>query len=87
MKIAPIYDPEQRRETPQAEQVDLHVIFLVGTLLWLIPSIAFAAMFFLHGSFHREFMICIWGLIFGISGLVWELYNRHLYRLLALMQQ
>ncbi|TCD54072.1 DUF2530 domain-containing protein [Alloscardovia theropitheci] len=87
MKIAPIFDPEKRRETPQAEQVDLHIIFLIGTIFWLILAIIFGSFFLIQGIYGDRFMICIWGIIIGVLGLIWELYNRHLYRLVALMQQ
>ncbi len=87
MKIAPIFDPEQRRETPQAEQVDLHIIFLVGTILWLIAALIFGGFWLFAGTFYNEFIVCVWGIVIGAMGLVWELYNRHVYRLVALMQQ
>ncbi|WP_418969015.1 DUF2530 domain-containing protein [Alloscardovia omnicolens] len=87
MKITPIFDPEHRRETPQAEQVDLHIIFMVGTVLWLCAALVCGILFLWKGLLHYEFIISIWGLSIGILALIWETYNRHIYRLVALMQQ
>ncbi|MFD0705470.1 DUF2530 domain-containing protein [Alloscardovia venturai] len=87
MKIAPIFDPEQRKPAPHAEQVDLHVIFLVGTIVWLLAGVYCAFRFFTAGIHYHEMLVCAWGVAFGIAGLIWEIYHRQMYRLVALMQQ
>ncbi|WP_018143239.1 DUF2530 domain-containing protein [Alloscardovia criceti] len=88
MKIAPIFDPEKRREAPQAEQVDLHVVFAIGTGLWFLAAAVCGILYLLgDAAFQQRFIFCIWGMVIGILGLIWELNNRHIYRLLALMQQ
>ena len=87
MKITPIFDPEHRKATPQAEQVDLHIIFMVGTALWLCVALACGTLFLWKGVLYHECILTMWGLGIGVAAMSWEPYNRHIYRLLALMQQ
>ena len=39
MKFAPIYDPNARRTSPKPMQVDLHKVFIIGTICWAIALI------------------------------------------------
>lgn len=87
MKIAPIYDPEVRKPAPHAVQVDLRLIFGLGTILWSLAAIVCLALLILGFHVHKALFVCLCGVLIGILLLIWEYLHRKDYRLLAFFPQ
>lgn len=83
MKIAPIINPDARKDTPKALRVDLRKAFSVGTIIWLVLSILTAIFTFLHICNLFTALICFMGFLVGIALLIWEHFDRWDYRRLG----
>ncbi len=85
MKFAPIYDPNARRTSPKPMQVDLHKVFIIGTICWAIALIVSIIGFSMThtASFHQAVFICGCGVLVGIVLLIWEHFDRSDYRRLG----
>ncbi|WP_415324257.1 hypothetical protein [Bifidobacterium animalis] len=85
MKIAPIYDPTQRRPSPKSVQVDLRKAFIIGICCWVVALIVSIVVFSTaHSEMSRQSMfICSYGVLIGFALLVWEHFHRRDYRRLG----
>lgn len=84
MKIAPIYDPSARRESPKPVQVDLRKTFLGGTVLWAIALAVFLVLLACGKQHVLSYVIvCAAGTVIGIALLIWEHFDRWDYRRLG----
>lgn len=85
MKIAPIYDPAQRRPSPKPMQVDLRKAFIIGICCWVVALIVSIVGFSAtHSEMSRQMMfICSYGVVIGFALLVWEHFDRFDYRRLG----
>ena len=82
MKIAPIYDPTQRRPSPKPVQGDLRKAFIIGICCWVVALIVSIVVFSTaHSEMSRQSMfICSYGVLIGFALLVWEHFHRRDYR-------
>ncbi|MBO5633226.1 MAG: DUF2530 domain-containing protein [Aeriscardovia sp.] len=84
MKIAPIFDPEKRREGPKPARVDLKRVFNLGLLVWCIATVIVLLCSYFKGALLLTSLgVCLSGLLVGCMLLVWEHFNRSHYMKLA----
>ncbi|WP_164515879.1 DUF2530 domain-containing protein [Bifidobacterium dolichotidis] len=84
MKFAPLYDPSVRKPGPKPFQVDLHKVFAVGLVLWVIALIVVLVMMYMgYKNMHSALVITISGVVIGICLLIWEFFDRWDYRRLG----
>lgn len=87
MKLAPIIDPNARKPGPKPAQVDLHRVFFIGTLLWLIATvISLVAIMTGDNDMVNGLVISVAGMIIGVLMLIWEHFYRWYYRRLGNQQ-
>ncbi len=85
MTFEPIFQPDKRKRGPQPAKVDLHVVFLIGTTIWIIISLI---VFLLRKQMGVQMvtitlLTCAFGVITGFLLLSWESINRSHYTKLA----
>ncbi|BDR52571.1 DUF2530 domain-containing protein [Bombiscardovia nodaiensis] len=83
MKLAPIFDPDARRPAPKPVQVDLRLIFLAGTGLWILALLICAVLWWCGIDTLKALVVCASGVGVGFLLLIWEHFNRWDYRRLA----
>lgn len=83
MKFAPIVNPDARKPAPKPVRVDLRVVFLTGTALWLVGFVVCLILSVLHFNVTHILHIAAAGLIIGILMLIWERFDRADYRRLG----
>lgn len=81
--LDPIFKPATRKPSPKAADVDLHKIFLTGTMLWTLALLA-ALLFKSMGANVDAFLVIAgFGVFIGVLLLIWEKIDRPRYRKLA----
>ncbi|EPI51498.1 hypothetical protein [Gardnerella pickettii] len=83
MKLAPIINPDARKEAPKPLRVDLCKAFMAGTIIWLIASLITVVLAILHFLLWFFAVICLSGFVIGILLLIWEHFDRWDYRRLG----
>jgi hypothetical protein len=85
MTLEPIFQPDKRKRGPQPAKVDLHLVFLIGTTIWIIVSLI--VFLIRKEAGHRmttiTLLTCAFGVIIGLVLLIWESINRSHYTKLA----
>ena len=81
--LDPIFKPETRKPAPNAADVDLHKIFLAGTMLWVLALLATLLMRLMGAHVDAFLIIAGFGVLIGVLLMIWEKIDRPRYRKLA----
>ncbi|MDO4913523.1 MAG: hypothetical protein Q3961_03120 [Bifidobacteriaceae bacterium] len=84
MKIAPIFNPDVRKESPKPIQVDLRKTFTVGLTIWIVATLIVLGLITMFDLDLQDILvICVAGIICGALMLIWEHFDRWDYRRLG----
>lgn len=83
--LDPIFFPEKRKRGPKPAKVDLHTVFLTGTIVWIVVLVVMFLLRKLAGTHMVTLTLvtCGFGVIIGLCLLAWESLNRSTYTKLA----